>query len=44
MHDTVVKILNDNGIILSESEKSKNKMEVIVREVLKLHDTFVSLS
>ena len=44
MHDTVVKILNDNGIILSESEKSKNKMEVIVREVLKLHDMFVSLS
>jgi ribosomal silencing factor RsfS len=44
MHDFVVKILNDNKIIKSESEKSKNKMEIIVREVLKLQDTFVSLS
>ncbi len=44
MHDTVVKILNENSIIQSESEKSKNAMEIVVREVLKLSETFVSLS
>jgi hypothetical protein len=44
MHDTVAKILNENSIIKSESDKFTNKMEVIVREVLKLQDTFVSLS
>jgi hypothetical protein len=44
MHDAVVKILNENSIIKSESEKSKIKMEFIFREVLKLQDTFVTLS
>ena len=44
MHDVVSKILHENSIIQSESQKSKNKMEIIVREVLKLQDTFVSLS
>ena len=44
MHDVVSKILHENSIIKSDSEMSKNKMEIIVREVLKLQDTFVSLS
>ena len=44
MHDTVVKILGENSIIESESDKSKNKIEIIIREVLKLQDTFVSLN
>jgi hemerythrin len=44
MHENVVNILNENSIIYSETEKSKNKMEIMVREVLKLQYTFVSLS
>ena len=44
MHDTVVKILGENKIIESESDKSKNKIEIIIKEVLKLQDTFVSLN
>jgi hypothetical protein len=44
MHETVVKILSENNIIQSESENSRNKMEIIIRQVLKLQDTFVSLN
>ncbi len=44
MHDTVVKILKQNNIILNESEKSKTKVEIIIKEVLKLQETFVSLN
>lgn len=44
MHDTVVKLLGENSIIESDSEKSKNKIEKIIREVLKLQDTFISLN
>jgi hypothetical protein len=44
MHDFVVKILRENNIIESESDKSKNKIEIIIREVLKLQDSFVFLN
>ena len=44
MHYAVAKLLNENSIIQTESEISKNIIEVVVREVLKLQDTFVSLS
>jgi low affinity Fe/Cu permease len=44
MHDTVVKILKESNIILSDSKKSNNDMEVIIREVLKLQNKFVSLN
>ncbi len=44
MHDMVVKLLRDNNIVKSESDQSKNKMEIIIREVLKLQNTFVSLN
>jgi hypothetical protein len=36
IHDVVAKILHENSIIKSDSEISKNKMEIMVREVLKL--------
>ena len=41
MHDTVVKILTENNIM---RDNSKDKMEIIIREVLKLQDTFVILN
>jgi hypothetical protein len=44
MYDFVVKILRENSIIESDSDKSKNKIEIIVREVLKLQDSFVFLN
>ena len=36
IHENVNKLLKDNNIIQSESEKSKHTMEMIIREVLKL--------
>ena len=42
--EAINKILRDSNVILSESEKSKTKMEIVVREVLKLQNTFVSLN
>ena len=42
--DAINKILRDSNVIQSENEKSKNKMEIVVREVLKLQNTFVSLN
>jgi len=44
MHETISKLLKDNNVIVSESEKSKKQMEMIIREVLKLQNTFVTLS
>ena len=44
MHETVDKILKQNNIILSENDNSKDKMEIIIREVLKIQNTFVSLN
>ena len=44
MHETVSKLLKDNNIISIQNEKSTIKMEVIIREVLKLQHTFVSLN
>jgi len=41
MHDTVVKILTENNIM---RDNSKDKMEIIIKEVLKLQDTFVTLN
>lgn len=40
--DDINKILRDSKVILSESEQTKKKMEIIVKEVLKLQNTFVS--
>ena len=42
--DAINKILRDSNVIRSESENSKNTMEIVVREVLKLQNTFVSLN
>ena len=42
--EAINKILRDSNVIQSENEKSKNKMEIVVREVLKLQNTFVSLN
>jgi hypothetical protein len=42
MHDTIGKILKENNIILRESEHSNNKIDIIIREVLKLQNKFVS--
>ena len=42
--EAINKILRDSNVIQSENEKSKNKMEIFVREVLKLQNTFVSLN
>jgi hypothetical protein len=42
--DAINKILRDSNVIQSENEKSKNKMKIVVREVLKLQNTFVSLN
>ena len=42
--DAINKILRDSNVIQSENEKSKNKMEIVVREVLKFQNTFVSLN
>ena len=36
MHEYITKLLKDNNIIKSENENSKNKTEIIIREVLKL--------
>jgi hypothetical protein len=44
MHETVVKILEENHIITSERDKSKHKIEDNMREVLKLQETFLSLN
>ena len=44
MHETVNKLLKDNNVIVSEYEKSKKQIEMIIREVLKLQNTFVTLS
>ena len=44
MHDTVTKLLKQNNIIKSDGDLSKNKMEAIIREVLKLQNTFVALN
>ncbi len=43
IHDTVTRLLNENSIIKSESDKSKNALQIVIREVLKLQDTFLSL-
>ena len=40
--DDSTKILRNNNVILSESGQSKKKMEILVKEVLKLQNTFVS--
>ena len=42
--DAINKILRDSNVIQSENEKSKNKMEIVVKEVLKLQNHFVSLN
>jgi hypothetical protein len=44
MHDFAVKMLRENSIIESDNEKLKNKIEIIIRQVLKLQTTFVSLN
>jgi superoxide dismutase len=44
MHDYVVKILRENSIIERDNDKLKNKIEIIIRQVLKLQNTFVSLN
>lgn len=44
MHETISKLLKDNNVIVSEYEKSKKQMEMIIREVFKLQNTFVTLS
>jgi hypothetical protein len=40
-NDSVTKTLRENNLISSESEKTKHKMEIIVKEVLKLQNTVV---
>ncbi len=40
--EDITKILRNNNAIMSESLQSKKKMEILVREVLKLQSTFVS--
>ena len=42
--EAINKILRDSNVIQSENEKSKNKMEIVVKEVLKLQNHFVSLN
>jgi hypothetical protein len=40
MHDTVIKMLKENCVVKNE----KSKMEVVIKEVLKIQDTFLSLN
>jgi hypothetical protein len=40
--DDITKILRNNKVILSESAQSNKKMEILVKEVLKLQSSFVS--
>ncbi len=40
--DDITKILRNNKIILNESAQSNKKMEILVKEVLKLQSSFVS--
>ena len=42
--EAINKILRDSNVIQSENEKSKNKMKIVVKEVLKLQNHFVSLN
>ena len=44
MHDTVTKLLKQNNIINSDGDQSKDKIEIIIKEVLKLQNTFVTLN
>jgi hypothetical protein len=44
MHATVSKILYDHSIIQSDSVKSTNAMQTVVREVLQLQEKFISVS
>ena len=40
-NESVTKTLREKNLISSESEKSKHKMEIIMKEVLKLQNTVV---
>jgi len=40
--DDITRILRNNKVILSESAQSNKKMEILVKEVLKLQNSFVS--